>query len=354
MKLSLLTLLVFVTLSLSAQPKITYDKTQHDFGKVREDGGLVSHDFTFKNSGTAALIIQNVQTTCGCTTPEWTKQPINPGETGFIKVSYDVKGRPGPIDKSITVITNTSPARSTLKIVGEVIPSDRSPSEEFRHQAGEIRLSEKHLSFNRVYSHEKPAMVIGAYNPGTNPVKISFINLPSYIKAEVSPATIKQGERANIRVTYDASRKNEWGSVNDQISLILNDKKAIEHKLTVTATIEEDFSRWTTAQIQNAPEINIERNIVDAGKVKKGEKKTYSVKVTNSGKNNLLIRRAESNSAAVTVNAPKEIKAGASADLTITFDSAGQSSVQNRSITMITNDPKNPLITLRFRAEVVE
>jgi len=242
-----------------------------------------------------------------------------------------------------------------LRIIGEVIPGDRSPNEAFRHQVGEIRLSEKHISFNRVFTHEKPALVISAFNPTSNPVKVSFINLPSHIKVEVSPSsTIKKGERANIRVMYDPARKNEWGFVNDQISMILNDNKKVEHNLTVTATIEEDFSRWTSTQLQNAPVIALERNIVDAGKVKKGEKKTYNVKVTNSGKNNLLIRRAESNSPAVTVNAPKEIKAGASADLTVTFDSTEQSGAQNRTITMITNDPKNPQITIRFRGEVVD
>ena len=87
MKLYLSVLLFFIAFSLSAQPKITFDKEQHDFGKVNEGDGAVSYDFTFKNTGTAPLIIQDVKTTCGCTTPEWTKQPIRPGATGFIKVT---------------------------------------------------------------------------------------------------------------------------------------------------------------------------------------------------------------------------------------------------------------------------
>ncbi|MDR1171254.1 MAG: DUF1573 domain-containing protein [Bacteroidales bacterium] len=354
MKLNLSVLLLLVAFSLSAQPKIAFDKTQHNFGKVNEGDGAASYDFTFKNSGTAPLIIQDVKTTCGCTTPEWTRQPILPGATGFIKVSYDVKGRPGAIDKMITVHSNSLSSPTSLRIIGEVIPVERHPSEAFRYTAGTIRLDDMHVAFNRMYSYEKPALVVTAYNPGPDIVKIAFIDLPAYIKTEVTPATIKKGEKATIKLTYDAARKNDWGFVSDRISMILNDNKAKDYKLTVTATIEEDFSRWTAAQLQNAPAVSLDRQVIEAGKIKKGEKKAYQVKLTNNGKSKLSIRKVESGSPLVTVDAPKEINAGASAGMTITYDSAGQSGEQSKAITLITNDPKNAQIILRLKADVTE
>jgi len=354
MKLHFSILLLFAAFSLSAQPKITFDKTQHDFGKVNEGDGAASYDFTFKNTGTAPLIIQNVSTTCGCTTPEWTKQPIRPGETGFIKVSYDVKGRPGAIDKTITVHSNGSQAPVNLRIVGEVKPVDRHPTEAYRYPVGAIRLDDMHVAFNRMYAHEKSGLVVTAYNPGPDAVKISFINLPAHIQTEVRPATIKQGEKAQIRVVYDAARKNDWGFVADQISMILNDNKAKDYKLTVTANIEEDFSKWTVSQLQNAPAISVDKQVIEGGKIKKGEKKTFQVKLTNTGKSKLLIRKIESGSILIKVDAPKEINAGASASMTITFDSTNQSGDQNKSITMITNDPKNAQIIFRLKADVTE
>jgi len=353
MKFYFSVLLFFTVFSLSAQPKIAFDKAQHDFGKVGEGDGTASYDFTFKNVGTAPLIIQDVKTTCGCTTPEWTKQPIRPGGTGFIKVSYDVKGRPGAIDKTITVHSNNVSSPDNLRIIGEVIPVERHPNEAFRYVAGTIRLDDMHVAFSRIYSHEKPSFVVTAYNPGPDAVKISFIDLPAHIKTEVTPTTIKQGEKANIKVTYDAARKNDWDFVTDRINMILNDDKTKSHKLTVTATIEEDFSRWTTAQLQNAPAISIDQPIIDIGKIGKVEKKTVKVKITNSGKSKLLIRKVESGGP-LTVSAPKEINPGASADMTLTYYSAGQSGEQNRSLTLITNDPKNAKIILRVKAEVTE
>ena len=354
MKSKLSILLFFLAFSLSAQPKLVFDKTVHDFGKISEGDGTATYDFTFKNTGTAPLVIQDVRTTCGCTTPEWTKQPINPGATGFIKVSYDVKGRPGGIDKTITVFSNCTSSPASLRITGEVIPVERHPSEAFRHTVGKIRLDEMHVAFNRVYTYEKPSLTITAYNPGPDPAKISFTDLPAHIKTEITPTTIKSGEKAIIKVTYDAARKNNWGFVSDRISMILNDDKTKDYKLTVTATIEEDFSRWTAAQLQNAPAISVDRQVIEAGNIKQGEKKTYQVKLTNNGKGKLLIRKMETNSSLVTVDAPKEINAGASANLTITYDTAKESGSQNKSITLITNDPKNTQIILRLRADVTE
>ena len=354
MKLKLSILMLFAAFSLSAQPKIAFDKSQHDFGTVNEKEGEISHDFSFKNTGTSPLIIQNVSATCGCTTPEWSKQPVRPGETGFVKVSYNPKGRPGGIDKTITVQSNGSSAPVSLRITGEVIPIDRNPSEAYRYPAGAIRLDDMHVSFDRMYSHEKSALVVTAYNPGPNAVKISFIHLPAHIQTDVKPATIKQGEKASIRVHYDAARKNDWGFVADQISMILNDDKSKDYKLTVTANIEEDFSRWTNAQLQNAPAISLDRQVIEAGKIKKGEKNTFQVRLTNTGKSKLLIRKLDTGCSWITVDAPKEINAGASADLTVTIDSAGQSGVQNKNITMITNDPKNAQINLRLKADVTD
>ena len=352
--MNLSVLLFLITFGLSAQPRVAFEKTQHDFGRVNESDGTVSYDFTFRNTGTAALIIQNVSAACDCTAPDWSKQPIPPGGTGFVRVAYDTRGRPGAISSAVTVHSNSSPPTNTLRVTGEVISIERRP-ETFRHTAGAIRLDNMHVSFNRLFTHEKPVQVITANNPSPGEVRISFIDLPPHITAEAIPATIRQGEMAQIRVTYDAARKNDWGFVTDRISMILNDNRAAVHNLTVTATIEEDFSRWTAAQLSSAPAISIDQQVINAGQIKRGEKKTYNVRLTNTGRSALAIRKIETNnSQLLSVNAPNEINPGASANLTVTFDSAGQSGEQNRTITLITNDPKNAQITIRLRAEVVE
>ena len=91
----------------------------YDFGKVA-DGGIVEYNYRFKNSGNKPLVISNATASCGCTVPEKPEQPIQPGETGFIKVKFDSKGRVGTAHKTITVLSNAQPGFPELKLSGEV------------------------------------------------------------------------------------------------------------------------------------------------------------------------------------------------------------------------------------------
>ena len=72
--------------ALMAGAVITFDEPKYDFGTIQEDGGSVSHDFRFTNTGSEALVVVDVRTTCGCTVPQYPHEPIAPGQEGFIKV----------------------------------------------------------------------------------------------------------------------------------------------------------------------------------------------------------------------------------------------------------------------------
>lgn len=102
-------------------PEMTFESTELEFGKVL-DGDLVEHTFEFVNTGKAPLILSAVEPSCGCTVPKsWPKNPVLPGETGKIEVTFDSKNRVGKINKTITVIANTAPANTILKLTGEVV-----------------------------------------------------------------------------------------------------------------------------------------------------------------------------------------------------------------------------------------
>jgi hypothetical protein len=95
----------------------TWDEQSFDFGKVAK-GKPVTHQFEFTNTGNAPLLITGVKASCGCTTPEWTKEPIEPGSTGFIKAIYNAANA-GVFTKTVTVTSNAGSA-VILTIKGEV------------------------------------------------------------------------------------------------------------------------------------------------------------------------------------------------------------------------------------------
>ncbi len=127
MKKILFTLLTFLVFGIGAYaqqanpnaPEITFDKTTHDYGKI-EKGSEGVCTFTFKNTGTEPLILTNVAPSCGCTSPEWTKEPVLKGKTGVIKVKYNTQSV-SPFSKYISVQSNAKNGTIQLNIKGEVV-----------------------------------------------------------------------------------------------------------------------------------------------------------------------------------------------------------------------------------------
>lgn len=128
-KLFLLSLFAVMAFGVSAQevqeqvpvngPKISFNKMVHDYGVIEKDGNG-NCVFEFTNNGTEPLILSNVRASCGCTTPQWTKAPIMPGQTGTINVRYNTSNV-GGFNKSITVTSNAvDNPRVVLKIKGNV------------------------------------------------------------------------------------------------------------------------------------------------------------------------------------------------------------------------------------------
>jgi hypothetical protein len=96
----------------------------YNFGKVT-DGEKVEYNYRFKNSGKNPLIITAASASCGCTVPEKPDAPIQPGETGFLKVVFNSKGRVGEVHKEVTVVSNAYPAFPLLQLSGEVIEAKK-------------------------------------------------------------------------------------------------------------------------------------------------------------------------------------------------------------------------------------
>lgn len=97
--------------------------TAYNFGKVT-DGEKVEYSYRFKNTGNHPLVVTSATASCGCTVPQKPERPILPGETGFIKVVFDSKGRVGTAHKTITVLSNANPPFVELLLSGEVMAKD--------------------------------------------------------------------------------------------------------------------------------------------------------------------------------------------------------------------------------------
>ena len=106
------------------QAAIKFDKEEHDFGTLLQ-GEVVTYSFRFTNVGNMPLIISDVGSSCGCTVGDYPREPIAPGKQGNIKVTYDSKGHHGFQSRVLTVLSNTNPAKTVLRIKGTVQTPDQ-------------------------------------------------------------------------------------------------------------------------------------------------------------------------------------------------------------------------------------
>jgi hypothetical protein len=106
-------------------PAISFSKTEHDFGNINE-GDIVETIFNFKNTGKSELIITNARGSCGCTVPQWPKEPIPPGGSGEIKVKFNSNGKPNKQRKTVTLTTNTAQGKETVVIKAQVTPKKKT------------------------------------------------------------------------------------------------------------------------------------------------------------------------------------------------------------------------------------
>lgn len=120
-KMILMAVMLINMAAMAQEPVITFEKTTHDFGKINESE-RVSTVFEFKNEGTAPLVLTDVKASGSYITFKWSPEPIEPGQVGQIKVTYNTDGRPGRFQKSITITSNASSEPIRLYIKGEVVP----------------------------------------------------------------------------------------------------------------------------------------------------------------------------------------------------------------------------------------
>jgi hypothetical protein len=104
--------------------EISFEKLVHDFGQVHL-GDPTTHEFTFTNTGNEPLIISDVRSSCGCTVPQWPRNPIMPGASESIKVKYN-SNILGTINRQVTIISNAKNSPSVIRVAGNV---NKAPQE---------------------------------------------------------------------------------------------------------------------------------------------------------------------------------------------------------------------------------
>jgi hypothetical protein len=336
---------------------ISFPVKEHNFGIIKETDGIVTIDFEFVNTGKVPLIIRHVQTTCGCTSPEWTKDPIIPGQQGRIKVSYNPNGRPGPFLKPITVTSNADPGIDTLIIKGSVVSvqlSKPAEDQDYKYSIGDLKLRNVYASFGEIRMGSYDTVSIDILNASVEKtLRPGFLTVPDYLTVAFVPEVLSPGEKGTIIFICNSSKRNEWDTVIDRLFLTLNGERLPSNTISLTAIIKEDFSGLSSEELANAPVASFDSGTFDFGTVTGDITVEHNFVLTNTGKSDLYIRKVAASCGCTAVQPSKTtIAPGESTAVKVFFDTHGRSGTDKKSITLITNDPKRPKTYLWIKATV--
>ncbi len=349
-------ILFFSVTNLHAQQKgiFSFNEEIFDFGTIKENDGPVEHKFVFTNSGDAPLIIQGVRASCGCTTPAWTKEPVPPGEKGFVLAKFNPKNRPGSFKKSLTITSNASQSAKTIFIAGMVQTAFHTEADNYRTKIGNLRLRYQAMNMGKVTTEKLFTRSFDVYNDSDEPIAfLDQMTLPRHIVVRVQPEVLAPKTRGKIIVTYDAKLKADLGYVSDPIRITTDEKKDAEKPLLVNATIEEYFPPMTQEELALAPKLKFDNPTFDFGSQKEGTTSHTTFKFTNVGKSMLNIRTLKSTCGCTVFKLDKkDYGPGESGEISVDFNSTGRRGSQQKSIVVFSNDPTASHQRLIIKANV--
>ncbi len=348
MKRRILATLLAATAVMVSLAQVRWLETEHDFGAFNEDDGKVSTEFKFVNDSESPVTIDHVRSSCGCTVPQYSKATVNHSDTAAITVVYNPSGRPGRFSKSLMVkLSNDSTEKLLIK--GVVIGAQNTLRSRFPVTAGPIRLRGNMVTFGAVKTGKIKSQFVEVYNSSHSPVVPRWTDIPQYLRVTAAHETVQPGEQGVYSFVLAPTKSTPYGILTD--SLTLNVPGEPPFRFEIAAIVEEDFSGLTEKQLADAPRIITDTDMLDFGDFfRTGQPITRQLRVTNTGKNDLLIRRVHTSEPGFTVKAPfSKLKKGKSGTVTVTFDPASFSApLLNSRLQVITNDPSHPLTTIRL------
>ncbi|MDR1406566.1 MAG: DUF1573 domain-containing protein [Tannerella sp.] len=356
----MLTIKGTVALESEGKPIFAVDNPVFDFGLINEEDIDATHVYRVKNTGAAPLVISHVQSSCGCTEPEWTKDPILPGQTGDVVITYVAKNRPGPFTKTVTVYTNEERFRQRLTIKGDVVPVEHNLARSLADTIGITQIERKMFTFT-VQPEQNQTQNVWIRNFADEDATLLLGNIPPYITVE-APQQLKSGKAERFKITVDGNQAHTRGRklhLLEWKTVTASGKTSVE-TLPVSIHFVDAFSKMTPAERQNGAAMQISETILNFGKIKKNrgfmgfgghKNESRRLTLTNTGKSPLTLHSIGCDDPRLQIEIDKKtLQPDESATLTVSLK---YNDIQTfgKDIIIVCNDSREPVREIRVYAE---
>ncbi len=306
--------------------------------------------FELKNTGNRPLKISNVDTGCGCAVASYPTEPIEPGASFTVNVTYDAR-QMGHFQKFVDVYSNASDSPLALQLSGVVVEEVQDYVGDFPITLGSLTADCNAVVFEDVHLGEQIQQRFHVFNPTGKTVQPQIMHLPNYLKAEVSPTKVAPNRSAEVTITLDSRFIHDFGYEETQIYLGANpgEKVSASKQIDVSAIFLPAKSAMTTTQKALAPKIEMSQTTVDMP-IADGKKRTETVTIQNTGKTRLEIQRMQMLTTGLKVELNKtSLEPNETARLKITTLPRQLKHLKTvPRILMITNDPERQKILVNI------
>lgn len=308
----------------------------------------VTAKFEMQNRSSNPITIKDVKTSCGCTTVEYPKGQIAPGESFVVNATYDSR-QMGHFFKDIALYSDATQQPFYLQIRGVVVEEIIDFAGQYPYTIVDLNVDRNDVEFDDVNRGDRPVQKINIRNASSKSVSPVVMHLPSYMQAQVSPTTLLPGRQGTISLILDSKKVRDYGLTQTSVFLGMypGDKVHPEKEISVSTVLLPAFTEMTETQMQYAPKLNLsseELNIAFNGK----SKKTETIIIENKGRTELDISALQMFTVGMKVKLNKtRLQAGEQAKLKITVDAREIKKARSKPrVLMITNDPKRPKVII--------
>lgn len=309
--------------------------------------------FTVTNTGNQPIIITRVVSMSSLFKTNWTREPLAPGKKGEIRITFTPKQLQETFNYTIMVHSNASSKATELKISGNLVDNPAKPTLLYKYTLAGIKFKASNINFGKIYTWQTVSDTTYYINTRKEPITLAPQQKPAHLDIVFEPATTAPGKRGAMIITYNAPKKNDFGYSYESLTLNVNGEKDYRNRLTITANLAEDFSKLPPKELANAPIAAFEQKEVSFGEIRQGEKANCNFILKNTGKSPLFIRKTKASCGCTAITlGDKAIQPGQSTTIRATFNSAGKSGRQYKTITVITNDPQHPETELTVSGNV--
>ena len=359
---------------------VSVDKVTHDFGDIYTDQGSVSCTYTFTNISNKPILLLQAVSSCGCTTTEWTREPIQPGKTGTVNAEFDNNDGPYPFDKTVTVYVSELKNPIVLHLRGTAHDNVKPIKENYSLIIGNMGIKDLEIKAGNLSMGEIRSGTVAIGNVGKTPMKLEFKDVSEGLDLEVYPNPIPARSVATLTYTIHTSGKR-WGKnwyyatpvvdgrvykatgklpvadkPVDDLHFYTEPNKRVglgKSEIAFWAVTKENFASVPQEVKEQMANPSFTKSTVSFGKLASGAKTTITFEYTNKGKEDCEFHKLDADCSNVTVKEMDKTAPGKKGRIVLELDTKGMPKGENIiALTLITNSALRPVISLQIAGTI--